>query len=55
MCRAGGNYLPRMRFVWCVCRSRFVLMGHRTMQSCGVPFHTVHHDTGHLHNCARSR
>ena len=30
MCRAGGNYVPRMRFVWCVCRSRFVLMGHRT-------------------------
>ena len=29
MCRAGGNYVPRMRFVWCVCRSRFVLMGHR--------------------------
>ena len=21
------------------------------MQSCGVPFHCVHHDTGHLHNC----
>ena len=26
-----------------------------SIQSCGVPFHTVHYETGHHHNCARSR
>ena len=32
MCRAGGNYVPRRRFVWCVCAPQQVC-------TYGPPYH----------------
>ena len=34
---------------------RNIMRPPKMIQSCGVPFHTVHQDTGHRHNCAKSK
>ena len=49
----GGNHCAKLAALTEFDTECFCLMW--STQSCGVPFHVVHHVTGHHHNWAKSR